>query len=124
MCYLCWQEILEITFWGQFCSSTCVWEVFLLLQAEFGPHVRHNLLGPFHANGLSCLQWISLFQQGIELWPCISRLFFEFQNTGSGVSLLLNAKFAGVEILTEPFGGGKKNVLKEKYLKAVSCMNG
>lgn len=41
----------------------------------------------------------------------------EFQNTGSGVSLILNAKFAGVGIVTEPFWEEGKNVLKEKYLK-------
>lgn len=52
----------------------------------------------------------------------------EFQDTGFGVSLTLNAKFAGVGVLTEPFGGERKNVLKEKYLKVwklfMSCMKG
>lgn len=41
----------------------------------------------------------------------------EFQNTGSGLSIITNAKFARFRILTEPFGEEGKNVLKEKYLK-------
>lgn len=72
------------------------------------------------------MQWICLFQGRTEFYGCASP-GCEFQNTGFGVSLTLNAKFAGVGILTEPFVGGKKECFEREVfesMKAVSCMKG
>lgn len=52
----------------------------------------------------------------------------EFQDTGFGVSLTLNAKFAGVGILTEWFGEEREKECFEREvfesMKAVSCLKG